>query len=599
MWGGGQTHFEGWWDQLNAILTGTPTIQPIEFLEQAVAIFPNPTPATSQYSQFLPMLVGPKNVMKVALQQETKGTTPQAFADLFNQDIKNIIGDEAFNKASNREAIRRFQEIKASLVSARDTYADVLYLIFARFDSLATDHNIRFPLLISLCTSIRGAVPKLNRIIVELHNNILACGAANPVTTIYQYILQNIRPGKPEAPDILVILEVISGRGPKRYQSIDGAGATGVMELLQMLRVFNPHYCLVPPVRLSTAIGEEGGRDMEGIAVFYDSSKLQFMGPQKWTANNAQDMGSADASQNYAPVWQATPFTVKTTAGVVDGCALPNRQVQIAGSPFPENQLAGQCIYPIAGERRIHWFGGEQGRPPLLTVFQELGGAKRTIKLCSMHATRGRSAEAVDEISQVPAITNLGANEVSVLVGDFNVDLLSADKKAAAYDRLVADGYALVLENTLAQAPDFVGTTLERETKHNLLQGTYPGFGYLKTLGAEEDQRIESLDNILVKGCDYTGGMVLNRVVGVDATQAAGNNPAPGAGTLHYGYPTAPGSLTQGPFSCAMATTAEAIQRGARTQRNRAMEEDIVFRQIQNYGKIRGASDHMALVVDV
>lgn len=570
-------------------------------------------PANQPYFDFFPLVAWAAAQADGA---QRAGVTGAAFKQTFYQQAQRVFQAQAPGASP---------QIRGAFfgVNHAGSVADVLLRIFQTFQTrcVVPAQCPDFSILVNLCqqcvdyendTTPTKPTPAvfLDALTHRLQLRFLSMGSASPQQPIFEQIIENVIAAGDGTthylPEILVVLEVLSETAVGRYDTIDGEGAVAALELLAALRVVNPNYCLVPPVRLSNQAA-----DLEGIAVYYDASQLCFAGPQKWTANQAQALGNAAAAQNYAPVWQPSAYGAPPAApatGAVAGFALPNRQVTIAGAPYNEYQLAGRCVFPTPRARAVRQFMRPGDRPPLLTYFQEIGGAGRTIKVCAMHATQGgggpgmgapNAPRAVDELRNIRELTALAANEVGVIVGDFNVQLLDLADRAAAYGNLTgaggagAAGYTLVFDDTQAIQPSFVGTTV---IPFPQARGAFPDFGYLKTFGPMAAPQPESLDNILIKSgagaAAFSHALVLNRVVGVDFAEAASSAVA---GPYRYGYGTA--SIDRKESSCGsvMQETMEKILAGSGT----AGAKNMQLNTVQNYGKIQGASDHMALVVDI
>lgn len=443
---------------------------------------------------------------------------------------------------------------------------------------------------------------------IAIQKEIATLDAASQEGYTLAHIINNINaktlpPSPSFMPDILVILEVLSETKVEQYDTIVGKGAEGIIMILNNLRKINPNYCLVPPVRLAKA-----DNDLESIAVFYDAAKLKFMGPQTWNDQQAIPL-STTSNTDYSSPWQTTPFPSPPTQLIVNGNTLPNRTVEIGENIYyNEYQLAGQCIFPQSGSTNgaIEQFCGPYDRPPLLTVFQELTGAERTIKLVAMHATQGSTGgpgtgapnapAAVKKLNTLDCIKPTGRNEVGVIVGDFNVQLLIDKDKAEAYGDLTNNNYVLVFDNTKTDNPNLTGTTLK---KQGSTTGTFPFYGYMKNNPLNNNQ-IESLDNILVNlGTAFCNAMILNRVVGVSPSQAASFNSSQKK-TFGYSKTNSLKINTKNPYGYVMANSIEDIIKG-NTKNNQIdnRSANVQFCQLENYGKIQATSDHMALVIEI
>lgn len=323
--GGVQTAYEQWIDQLDTTLGRHPTLNPLDLLGSAVSIFPVPvvggaiTASTfANYTDFLPILTW---AVRKAFDWATNPNatrSPQALATAFSAHL-NVIAPVAWAKSKRGGILNgayyygvftAFGDVR-TVTTARDSYAQVLFYIFSRFMNHVDWRplGVHFSLLHTLSRDIRGPAPNLAQILTNTRQEILRLGAANPQLAVLNHILKNVSPGGGVAlPDILVVLEVQSQTAVHRYDTIDGNGAIGVMNLLTQLRTLNPDYCAVPPVRLSG-----NPMDHESIAVFYNAATLRFMGPQKWNGKQAVALTDPAASANYGAHWQPHPFTTAPT----------------------------------------------------------------------------------------------------------------------------------------------------------------------------------------------------------------------------------------------------------------------------------------------
>ncbi|MCB0713701.1 MAG: hypothetical protein KDD67_15345 [Ignavibacteriae bacterium] len=339
-----------------------------------------------------------------------------------------------------------------------------------------------------------------------------------------------------QALDIFIVVEVQSGQG-LRGSLINGGGRTGSLELLAMLRdeAGAPDWRLVPPLRLVQGI--IGQNYTEGISVFYNNTTLDFVGPYYWNAN--QGVATAiNAGTPYPNAWNGALPGGNNRAGKVD---------------FTHYQNGNALEFPNANNRR-----------PFYTEFVERGGAARTIKLLSAHLPPNQAdgALGLNRISNITEIRNVGANEVVIVAGDFNFNLINIGQNH------VNDVRAFSLFNLFlpVQFTPATGATRIADTNNATMAGVAPGYGYLLN---------EYLDNIFVR---YGGGLaapahnpiVVNRVVG------SGPN-----------YPID------------MARTIPQILADPNLDANGQLS---LFREDYNYAHIArfsGVSDHLALVMDV
>jgi endonuclease/exonuclease/phosphatase family metal-dependent hydrolase len=217
-------------------------------------------------------------------------------------------------------------------------------------------------------------------------------------------------------PDILILIEVQSGKGPMG-SLITAGGKTGVLELLAILRNFNVagqiDWMLVPPLKLVDSVIDT--KYTEGIGVFYNNATLDFQGPYYWDSEFAKGV-SFQIDSPYTGAWAAT---------------LPGGNNRAGKYEF--QSTSGQAIgFPNLGNR-----------PPFYTLFRERGGANRNIHLFSVHLPphRAPAAEAMYKLANVSELGNMGANDVFVAAGDFNYDprpqISDTSGTAEYYDKAV------------------------------------------------------------------------------------------------------------------------------------------------------------------
>jgi len=406
-----------------------------------------------------------------------------------------------------------------------------------------------------------------------------------------QYIISTLTANPP---DIFVVVETTTGAGAPGTL-VNAGGATGALDLLNRIQgapALGANWRLVPPI----IIGQ--GNLREGISVYYNSANLDFTGPWGWQGgvNPAAPVGGI------VPVAYAPPWNNCLPGGVVPGGSPINPGVNM-------NRLAGQWQFRgpvVGGIAPVLTFPGPLNRTPFLTTFWDAAGG-RTIKLLSYHAPPnfGAAANGTNNLSTIQEMTaNLGANEVGVIVGDFNVDLFNAYYRGIAYTNLTGvAGYTRHINPTANVWPNkgYVFTHLKTSNQAKPWQTNgYPGYGY--TGSNTNFPGYDSIDNILTR---YGGGLVppvnhnmtiVNRVTGSPYNRIA---PTPGgapAGNLVYQTgmnqiigganaglpaalplpPPAPGGIVPGTIGGLSS-----------------------FKGWSNYGHIRSTSDHMALIIDV
>jgi hypothetical protein len=363
------------------------------------------------------------------------------------------------------------------------------------------------------------------------------------------YILDHIHRG---SPDIFVLIENRSSQG-RLGSLIDGNGAAGALFILQYLREINASWCLVPPLRTVNRDPLGNGTYTEGMSVYYRADRLNFIGPYVWPA----------AAPTQGPK-----------------VAVPNTGVATADYPIPwrnclpaNNHYAGQFQF-FDGNGTEILFENANHRRPFLTRFREQGGQQRTINLLAVHnAPNNASARtATSRMGNIREINNPGNNEVSVIAGDFNINIYGNIMDRAFFNSF------LHLYGFRQHFGTDQGPTTIRSVNQATLVGQAPGYGYLKR---------EGLDNIFTKYGQNTfrpqnhNPLVLNRVVGVN------------------GYPPH--------MENSIEEMAKIVRNMSEPPNNQPLAGDNpklleIFRHMYNYGHIGnypGVSDHMALVMDI
>ncbi|MBB4003108.1 hypothetical protein [Aurantimonas endophytica] len=398
--------------------------------------------------------------------------------------------------------------------------------------------------------------------------------------------------GAVSRPDIVVIVEVATGYdGPGVLAR--GNGPAGALTLLTALRAVtaNPNWMLVPPL-------QTGPR--EAVAVYFDSTNLIFTGPWLWPGG----VGPAVPPAAPAP---ATAAYAAPFVGALPAAAVPAGTLNTGTA---QNQLAAATGFTYAAAHANAGMGKNFAalRRPYWVTFAEMSGAGappvvRDISLFCIHspanAGAGAYLTALDDLAEVA--DGIAANEVRVVLGDFNVNLLDNDAprtRSDSYDALEGSGYTLGIDSPGGPpAPlngwlGYFGTHIKRTSRAtywttNAQTDYYPGYGYV---GSTIIQNFYSIDNILA---NYGAGLmavgpanvtVLNGIVGSRYNGVAPPVPGnPPVGTYNLpirmaGVPFAAPAAQAPPFS--------AGRQGA-------------FRGWNNYGRIRSTSDHLAIVADI
>ncbi|WP_444890506.1 hypothetical protein [Microbulbifer sp. DLAB2-AA] len=513
-----------------------------------------------------------------------------------------------------------------------------------------------------------------------------------------QHLISNLTDGVVPAglaivPDIFVMVEVQRGmNGLAEGQTVYDASAASLLDVLKVtpaLNANNEAWCLVPPL-----ISGLGGV-AEGIAVYYNATKLQFIGPYVWPAPvvGAPSVGPAQpapaAAGYYGDPWGSFPppsgFPVGPIAAPVPGAVppvlpplsedcLPNRLLAPGfGAPagVTENQLAGQFqfFHPVAVGAPpavpIN-FPNAGDRSPFLTKFIDLtvaGG--RIINLFSFHARPGQDPVAPgiipDSVAGTQALATiqeiqapLAANQVNVIVGDFNVSVFNVaphNRADQAYGPLINPiggvpaglGYTQhirptpgVVYNNTEQGYFFTHMISRSRSASNTSPGDptpwnqpkvtplpanavgYPAYGYA---GTGMRGRYDAIDNVFTKyGAAAAAGApanitIVNRVTGTPynrgAIPAAANCPighyqynvamADGPAAANPALPLPPGpplpaAIPPGGFYPPGYTPPPPIIPPTTIGTDNDRRHFIGW---NNYGRVASTSDHIALILDI
>lgn len=407
-------------------------------------------------------------------------------------------------------------------------------------------------------------------------------------------------------PDVFAIAEVYDRTPEVGYQGIPvNSGRRVGVACLRMLRkirrTLGARWQLVPPLK----IGDFGKR--EAVAVFYDSGTLRFTGPWVWALpaaiglNQSTDPGAVNSAalRSYSAAWRAclpvpgAPFNAAFTNGV---------------RPVQEWQAAAQWEFRDRFGNRIN-FPGRDDRSPYHVTFLDAAG--RTVKIYAIHTSPAVAPAAVNAITAIPGVARPGANEVCVVIGDFNVD--SFGFFVAAYNTLRAARYDMVLNPDNAGVPTAArkpycmthlisarlalpynnrGAGIVRGPTHNV----YPRLGYMggTAIGGRAATDVGAIDNAFVA---YGAGLV--RPARYDTTVV---NTV--AGTPYRALWPAPAGVTADlTDNLAYATSLQnaiPLPNGYQAPGPGLIGRNArIFQTWPDFGVIYSTSDHLALMVDV
>lgn len=384
-------------------------------------------------------------------------------------------------------------------------------------------------------------------------------------------------------PDILAVIEVRTGQQAGVGSLVtDTSGGPGVRTLWGLLPggtiATGGPWAVIPPLLINPNIGVNNDRAYsEGIAVFFRTDVLDFTGPYKWTGT-AFNQGAQPITNPAAP--NATGAAAQAYAAPWNTC-LPAAQPASGLPALNQNRLAGQAIFWDNNNQQI-FFPGLFNRNPWLTTFEENNAmVPRTIKLWTAHFPphTAPARQAIAALADIPAVTApLGANEVRVLCGDFNVNTLNA-AEANIFDQLTANTQRIANHGTTnLYTSQFAAPTVVRGVKQANTAGAGPWYGYIQSRNGFR----EGLDNLLTAYGAAAGApanpRVVNRVVGTPRQDIFPPPPAIYTVALGTDIPT---------------INATGFANAAKWN---------LFRGLNNFGQIGGkigASDHMALVIDL
>jgi hypothetical protein len=436
------------------------------------------------------------------------------------------------------------------------------------------------------------------------------------------YIVNQIMaaPAAGGMPDVIIVVEVYSrirevGLEGTVLNSGRSAGLGCLQLLLSIQANLGAQWCLVPPLNL----GELGQR--EAVAVFYNSNNLQFTGPnlyyRRWPGST---------------IGQAQPVTPLTFANIINypltwQNGLPiglGRNWAFPGIPAPINewQLAGQWEYyttppprpipsPIQPPYPLNriFFPNAGCRAPFWTRFEDLTAMlPRTLNLFTVHTSPSSARQAIIQMQNIVEMTAVGANEVNVILGDFNVDAFGAN--AGAYNWMILPPgpgvYTMELDPRVAHAGPVVAVRKPYCMTHLLptnsarpfnntggvtdpQHNVYPRYGYMGSSfpGINDSGAI---DNFFTA---YGGGnavgpaaniTVINTITGkpYNAFAAPPNVTAELTGGLAY----AASLVNPMPLALAPGGVNPPV-------------DTINFPGWQNFGKIHSTSDHLPLMIDI
>lgn len=388
-------------------------------------------------------------------------------------------------------------------------------------------------------------------------------------------------------PDILVVVEVTQPFATLGALA-DMAGRDGCNSLLESLRLKSAAWALVPPLQTGAH---------EAVGVFFRSDRLCFSGPNVWPGGNgtAQPAGGVTgtyplAAAGFLPPTRTVPAGAQYNAGAPeDRCAALLRYRYAAGTGAV---LAGTAMD----------FG--TARAPYCVTFYELGGAQRNLTLFAVHPSPKPllAHSFMQKLAQAAEIVDgIDANEVRVVVGDFNINLMKKSDLTlnGNYQYLLDENYSLAIA-PLGVPPDvkdrkgYVGyfaTHIKSDDGANYgstksEDSYYPGYRYI---GSSMYGNFFAIDNVFLK---YGGVLQPPQDPKTTIMNSVSGTPFTAFAVPKQGTPT--GSIVM-----ASALAAPPVNFPAEKAPNYKIGTETKFQSWDNYGHIRSTSDHLAIATDV
>jgi hypothetical protein len=422
--------------------------------------------------------------------------------------------------------------------------------------------------------------------------------------------------GAREPIDVVIIAECYARVREVGYQggvtNADASVGFAILLLLEELRRSNQYWCLVPPM----LVGNLGYR--ESVAVLYNAQNLQFTGPAVYSLGNGlrlsrrpQDILQNAVSEYPGGMSEALPGVMNPIPAL--NAIQRTWPAQFAGGGGPvalaERGWAAQVVqYAANGQPLL--FPGADNRSPYLTRFWDPVG-NRTLKIFSVHTSPDTATQAVNQMPLIDEVITVRNTEVSMVIGDFNVDAFDPNANGA-YTGLDTD-YTWLFDPRDAGAvwasrkpylmTHMLPATVTNSVTHAVTQtafpyntvgvhpdvhhNVYPRFGYMGSWIANNYSDWGAIDTAFVR---YGAGVVppvshrptvVNTVVGTPYNA----QPAP---------PHVTAELTGG--RAYPQTLATAIPPAGLPA---AGGDTINFSNWASFGKIRSTSDHLAILVDI
>jgi hypothetical protein len=241
--------------------------------------------------------------------------------------------------------------------------------------------------------------------------------------------------------DVFGVIEVYNRAGggpPGTPLPNNSAGAQGCLRLLNELRTRNgpdTDWKLVPPLSLG-----DGRRD-EAIAVFYNAKKVTFEGPNQWDV----DRGESVPTPRLRMQGRLPPPWDNSNISIAPEYYAPRVKF------YTDTEYTQEITFPDDGHRR-----------PCLVRFRERGGQRQLVDVFFFHTSPPlrqdpdgpqnpaflacQYLQLVKELTFEPMRRGV---DVSVVMGDFNVDANRPERWNNSLGALLANQYSALLPATV------------------------------------------------------------------------------------------------------------------------------------------------------
>jgi hypothetical protein len=426
-----------------------------------------------------------------------------------------------------------------------------------------------------------------------------------------EHIMRVMAPKPPDAPrpvDLIIVIEVAARNNEiKTSGLIVGADSNAGQALFLLLGELrdktNEEWCMVP----APIDGAAGKR--EAVGIFYKASTLTFTGPwiYSWAELGAKLRVPVDAysRRNIAdyPASYQRAFPVAQRSWDSGG-----------GNMIPENRGAAQTQFVKKG--KIINFPTAEDRAPTYVRMRDQNG--RTLKIFTVHTSPALADSATRCLAQIPELETLTADEVAVVVGDFNCDSFAAVEAVDDPYYRLRDPNGLQFDMLLKARETATGPVVLNRQPYcmtHLLPNARPkGNTGFTRVARPFDGSIGGLSpqNNVYPRLGYMGSSwpAVNSVGAIDnafVKYGAGLNPVPHNTTIVNTIVGQPYTAVNPPAGVTPDLTNGLLQASDVTMSNPAMQptgfpanaEVSKFNNWRAYQHIYDTSDHLALIFDV